>query len=103
MDVDFNIPDMGNFRISAKNWATVEDEGAIKRNFGETSIYSALKREINPREMLDYYPKVFAYSYVSFSIKSNNNNNNNIKFNAIKRAHALAKYSLLLDILMGYS
>lgn len=95
MDVSFKIPQLkdwtslgrkNDFRISAKNWFSTSG-----RDFGETSIYSALVRS-NPKNYLDLYPELLA---AKSSIGNNNNNINSI--------HQLAKYSLLLDILMGYS
>ena len=84
MDVEFmfnteakqTIP----FRISAKNWQTLD------RDFGETNVIYALLRSAGNESAVEY----------AFAMQDKDATN-------LSAAHRLAKYSLLVDILMGYS
>lgn len=84
MDVEFlfntdakkTIP----FRISAKNWQTLD------RDFGETNVIYALLRSAGNESAVEY----------ALAMQDKDENNTSA-------AHRLAKYSLLVDILMGYS
>lgn len=85
MDVNFTFNDSTGtavpFRISAKNWQTLD------RDFGETNIAYALLRSAGNESAVEYmYAMQDKY-------------NNEIR----DAAHRLAKYSILIDILMGYS
>ena len=84
MDVYFTFNDQaGNripFRISAKNWETLD------RDFGSTNVIYALLRSAGNESTVEY----------ALAMQDKNNSN-------INAAHRLAKYSLLVDILMGYS
>ena len=86
MDVDFKFNDtvIGKqipFRISAKNWQTLD------RDFGETNVIYALLRSAGNEGSMNYM--------LAMQDKDNINN--------INLAHQLAKYSLVTDILMGLS
>ena len=84
MDVEFlfntdarqTIP----FRISAKNWQTLD------RDFGETNVIYALLRSAGNESAVEY----------ALAMQDKNSSNTSV-------AHRLVKYSLLVDILMGYS
>jgi hypothetical protein len=84
MDVDFKLnTDVGTevpFRISAKNWQTLD------RNFGETNVIYALLRSAGNESTVEY----------CYAMQDENETN-------VDAAHKLAKFSLLVDILMGYS
>lgn len=85
MDVDFTFNDNGTlipFRISAKNWQTLQD-----RDFGETSVIFALLRSAGNDGAIDYI----------YAMQDENNSN------VVKNAHTLAKLSIIVDTLMGYS
>jgi hypothetical protein len=86
MDVEFTFNDTSTgkqipFRISAKNWLTLD------RDFGETNVIYALLRSAKNNGAVNY---MFAMQ--------DEHNDNNVQF-----AHMLAKYSLVTDILMGLS
>lgn len=84
IDVLLELPDIANqpFRISAKNWNSVND-------FGETNLWYALSRTVSKKTALEHY----MYSLAAY--KANNNQ--------LKAAHDLAKMSVFLDTIMGYS
>lgn len=81
MDVLFTMPDNHEqFRISAKNWATLDG-----RDFGSTDLESALMRSGGFINTIAYGVGVgFARS-------------------ALQNAHDYAKACVILDIVMGYS
>lgn len=86
MDVDFkfNDPKTGKqipFRISAKNWKTLD------RDFGDTNVIYALLRSAGNNGAINYM----------LAMQDEKNQNN------IDKAHRLAKYCLVADILMGLS
>ena len=85
MDVNFTFNDSAGksipFRISAKNWQTLD------RDFGETNIAYALLRSAGNESTVEY----------AFAMQDKYNTN------IVNAAHRLAKYSILIDILMGYS
>ena len=86
MDVDFKFNDPKNervipFRISAKNWRTLD------RDFGETNVIYALLRSADNEGAINYM----------LAMQDPENTNN------IDLGHQLAKYSLVVDILMGLS
>lgn len=87
MDVEFILPDPkeGNkkYRISAKNWATLKN-----RDFGSTNLIYTLLRNLG-EEATDLY------GYVISDEKSNSQK--------LLYADKVAKLSIVLDILMGYS
>ena len=84
MDVEFKFNTDAKktipFRISAKNWQTLD------RDFGETNVIYALLRSAGNESAVEY----------ALAMQDNDENNTSA-------AHRLAKYSLLVDILMGYS
>lgn len=87
MDVNFlyknNVGETIPFRISAKNWKN------LNRDFGETNIAYALLRTIGNAN---------TESYV-FTLQDQSPSN----FENVQIAHLIAMYSIILDILMGYS
>ena len=84
IDVLLNLPDIANqpFRISAKNWNSVND-------FGETNLWYALSRTVSKKTALEHY----MYSLAAYEANQNQ----------LKAAHDLAKMSVFLDTIMGYS
>lgn len=84
IDVLLELPDIVNqpFRISAKNWNSVND-------FGETNLWYALSRTVSKKTALEHY----MYSLAAYEANSNQ----------LKAAHDLAKMSVFLDTIMGYS
>lgn len=84
MDVNFTFKD-GNsyipFRISAKNWQTLD------RDFGSTNLAYALIRTIGEESGVGY----------AFAMQDEEN------ANIVEKSHQLAKYTILADVLMGYS
>lgn len=84
IDVLLNLPDIANqpFRISAKNWNSVND-------FGETNLWYALSRTVSKKTALEHY----IYSLAAYEANDNQ----------LKAAHDLAKMSVFLDTIMGYS
>ena len=85
MDVDFTFNDKaGNvipFRISAKNWQTLD------RDFGETNVAYALLRSAGAESAMEY----------AYAMQDEHQEGLQDAF------HRVAKYSILVDILMGYS
>lgn len=85
MDVNFTFNDAAGkpipFRISAKNWQTLD------RDFGETNVAYALLRSAGNQSTVEY----------AFAMQDKYNTD------IVNAAHRLAKYSILIDILMGYS
>lgn len=85
MDVNFTFNDKaGNtipFRISAKNWQTLD------RDFGETNIAYALLRSAGAESAMEY----------AYAMQDEYQEGLQDAF------HRVAKYSILVDILMGYS
>lgn len=84
IDVLLNLPDIANqpFRISAKNWNSVND-------FGEINLWYALSRTVSKKTALEHY---------MYSLAADKANDNQLK-----AAHDLAKMSVFLDTVMGYS
>lgn len=84
IDVLLELPDIVNqpFRISAKNWSSVND-------FGETNLWYALSRTVSKKTALEHY---------MYSLAAHEANGNQLK-----AAHDLAKMSVFLDTIMGYS
>ena len=84
MDILLKLPDIANqpFRISAKNWNSVND-------FGETNLWYALSRTVSKKTALEHY----MYSLAAYEANDNQ----------LKAAHNLAKMSVFLDTIMGYS
>lgn len=84
IDVLLNLPDIANqpFRISAKNWNSIND-------FGETNLWYALSRTVSKKTALEHY---------MYSLAAHEANDNQLK-----AAHDLAKMSVFLDTIMGYS
>ena len=78
---NFGIEGIDNFRISAKNWSSLESD------FGSTSIAYALLRSVN-------HSTTMAYIYALQDKKAGS---------LLQQAHDLAKLSIVADILMGYS
>lgn len=87
MDIDFSLPEPKegnrNFRISAKNWANLKN-----RDFGSSNLAYTLLRTIG-EEGTDLY------GYIMSDDKRSDR--------SITQAHKVAKLSIILDILMGYS
>lgn len=86
MDVNFEYNDGVNlipFRISAKNWMN------LNRDLGETNIAYALLRSLEQDDAL-------LYLYTMQDERKENRDE-------IAIAHKLAKYAILIDILMGFS
>lgn len=85
MDVNFTFNDKaGNvvpFRISAKNWQTLD------RDFGETNIAYALLRSAGNESAVEY----------AYAMQDEHQEGLQDAY------HRVAKYSILVDILMGYS
>jgi hypothetical protein len=84
MDILLKLPDIANqpFRISAKNWNSAND-------FGETNLWYALSRTVSKKTALEHY----MYSLAAYEANDNQ----------LKAAHNLAKMSVFLDTIMGYS
>ena len=90
MDILFEMPIEGQikqFRISAKNWGTIIG-GDSPRNFGKTGVGAALVRSIGEIDMINSFIEPILWER---------------KTKRWYNAHALARHSLLVDILMGYS
>ena len=86
MDINFILPDTKEgqqFRISAKNWANLKN-----RDFGSSNLAYTLLRTIG-EEGTDLY------GYIMSDDKRSDR--------SITQAHKVAKLSIILDILMGYS
>lgn len=82
MDVNFTFNDNGNyipFRISAKNWQ------GLNRDFGSTNVIYALIRSLDIEGAELYTSAMTDEGQV------------------VQDANELAKYAILVDILMGYS
>lgn len=98
MDVEMvsttNIPETKNssidFRISAKNWSNFSDFGETWYIYG---IIRSLQEFDNSGKVLD--------SFIS-QLHDYYSNTEESKIN-VKEIHNIAKYSLAIDILMGYS
>lgn len=72
------------FRVSMKNWKNLED-----KNFGHTSLLNAMGRSVTDSKVMEH----FLYSTAAVKASSPQLNS----------AQKLARTSILLDILMGYS
>lgn len=83
-----NSKKTSSFKISAKNWM-------MSGSFGETYWVYGVIRSLGKK------PQVLS-SLLKFFKKQYQNNDEN-QSNALESAHNLAKYSILIDILMGYS
>lgn len=93
MDVEFTLPGTGKtYRISAKNWATVKETEKSPRDFGSTRLGAAILRSLGPQGLYDNFSPAIVYA-----------KQGSAEFNQLQHSHQIAKYSLLLDILMGYS
>ena len=85
MDVEFTFNNNGKyipFRISAKNWKYLSGH-----DFGHTTLVYALLRTLGESITEDYI----------YIMQDENN------ADIVKQGHDLAKYSILADILIGYS
>lgn len=96
MDVEFTLPGLPGtgktYRISAKNWATVKETEKSPRDFGSTRVGAAILRSLGPQGLYDHFSPAIVCAEPGSA-----------EFNQLQYSHKIAKYSLLLDILMGYS
>lgn len=86
VDVNFNLEDNGQlipFKISAKNWKSLVD-----RDFGNTNLAYALIRSLGD-------DNAHKYLYMMQDGKRIGNE--------LKEIHSIAKFAIILDILMGLS
>lgn len=90
MDVLFSIPIVAQgkqFRISAKNWSSIYND---KENLGSTSILAGITRTMGKKGS-EYYIYTMQHPWGSAGDS------------IISESHEMARLSLILDIVMGYS
>ena len=81
-------------RQSLKSWGTEKDRG-----FGKTSLLDALIRSFGNRSILEDYSMTLQHPQIQ---KSTGKEYPNFQEN-LKAAHDLAKFAVIIDIVMGYS
>lgn len=108
MDFFFSYLDENNNNIisrqSLKSWGTEKDRG-----FGKTSLLDALSRSLNNRSILEDYSMTLQHPQFKKSTKKESQIEESTEkeypeFQAnLKAAHDLAKFAVIIDIVMGYS
>lgn len=98
MDFSFSYLDENNnciiSRQSLKSWGSEKDRG-----FGQTSLLDALIRSFGNRSILEDYSMTLQHPQIK---KSTGKEYPEFQAN-LKAAHDLAKFAVIIDIVMGYS
>lgn len=93
IDVLINLPEAGDFRISAKNWQDTHSDEYSNYDLGNTSILAALSRSLQKDSIINDYSITLQHPLERRTPGDN----------ALAAAHNLAKLALITDIVMGMS